>query len=263
MSVQVAPVPGAGGGRLTETRGSRFGALWFGRVAVVVIVSLATIGLAVPAPAAAQGHDADAESTFIALVNEVRAEAGVAPLAVDSQLRGLARAWTAEMHAGNCGGDAHICHAGSLSAGVTHEWAKLGENVGTGPNVDSVTEAFINSPGHYANILDPEFTHIGVGVMWDGARLYTTHRFMASVGAPAPAAPEPEPTPEPAPAPEPTPTLESAPVDAAPAPGAPAGASDAVSEPQALPAPTAVAVAPPARPDRVAVMVDALDAVGA
>ena len=38
--------------------------------------------------------------------------------------------------------------------------------------------AFIASPGHYANIVDPEFTHIGVGVVWDGSRLFTTHRFM-------------------------------------------------------------------------------------
>lgn len=82
------------------------------------------------------------------------------------------------MRDGVCGEGAFICHASPISAGVTHPWAKLGENVGTGPDVGSIMQAFIASPGHYANIVDPEFTHVGVGVVWDGNRMYTTHRFM-------------------------------------------------------------------------------------
>lgn len=82
------------------------------------------------------------------------------------------------MRDGTCGDGVFICHASPISAGVTHPWAKLGENVGTGPDVGSIMNAFVASPGHYANIVDPEFTHIGVGVVWDGNRMYTTHRFM-------------------------------------------------------------------------------------
>lgn len=82
------------------------------------------------------------------------------------------------MRDGTCGDGVFICHASPISAGVTHSWAKLGENVGTGPDVGSIMNAFVASPGHYANIVDPEFTHIGVGVVWDGNRMYTTHRFM-------------------------------------------------------------------------------------
>lgn len=82
------------------------------------------------------------------------------------------------MRDGVCGEGSFICHASPISAGVTHPWAKLGENVGTGPDVGSIMDAFVASPGHYANIVDPEFTHIGVGVVWDGNRMYTTHRFM-------------------------------------------------------------------------------------
>ena len=87
------------------------------------------------------------------------------------------------MRDGSCGADNYICHASPISAGVTHPWAKLGENVGTGPDVGSVMSAFIASPGHYANIIDPEFTHIGVGVVWDGNRMFTTHRFMKLQGS--------------------------------------------------------------------------------
>ena len=136
----------------------------------------------VPTPAAASVSD---ESAFIAQVNQTRAAQGLPPLQPDSQLTNLARNWATAMKDGTCGAGNFICHASPISAGVTHPWAKLGENVGTGPEVNSVMKAFIASPGHYANIIDPEFTHIGVGVVWDGSRMYTTHRFMKLQTPPA------------------------------------------------------------------------------
>src|SRR5204862_1717148 len=53
-----------------------------------------------------------------------------------------------------------------------------GENVGVGPNVDSLEDAFMNSPEHRANILDSDYTEIGIGtaVGKDG-RLYVTQDF--------------------------------------------------------------------------------------
>ena len=145
-------------------------------------VWLLLFALLVPAPVAASPGN---ESDFVSRVNSTRASVGLPPLAVDGQLVGLARSWSTQMRNGTCGGGAFICHASPLSSGVSHNWAKLGENVGTGPTVGDVMAAFIASPGHYANIVDPEFTHIGVGVVWDGSRLYTTHRFM-KLQTPAP-----------------------------------------------------------------------------
>lgn len=198
------------------------------RPALAVIAWLLVLTLVSPAAANAQGADAGAESSFVALVNQARAAHGVPPLELDAQLRTLARSWTDQMRSGVCGAGNHICHASPISAGVTHPWTKLGENVGTGPDVDSVMAAFLASPGHRANILDAEFTHIGVGVMWDGARLYTTQRFMAVDGASTPA-PEPEPEPEPpppAPEPEPEPSPEPDPTPAPPPPDGPVRADD-------------------------------------
>ncbi len=129
----------------------------------------------VPASASASAAD---ESAFISQVNSVRAGVGLPALQLDVQLTNLARGWADSMKNGVCGEGSFICHASPISAGVTHSWAKLGENVGTGPDVGSIMDAFVASPGHYANIVDPEFTHIGVGVVWDGSRMYTTHRFM-------------------------------------------------------------------------------------
>ena len=136
-----------------------------------------TLVLTIIAPSSASASASD-EGSFIAQVNATRASVGLPALQPDVQLTNLARGWTGSMRDGVCGEGAFICHASPISAGVTHPWAKLGENVGTGPDVGSIMQAFIASPGHYANIVDPEFTHVGVGVVWDGNRMYTTHRFM-------------------------------------------------------------------------------------
>lgn len=134
-----------------------------------------------PSPAAAVS--ASEEAAFINQVNATRASKGLAPLTLNVELTNLGRQWAGQMRDGVCGAGNFICHASPISAGVTQPWEKLGENVGTGPNVNAVMNAFINSPGHYANIVDPEFTHIGVGVVWDGNRMFTTHRFMKLQGA--------------------------------------------------------------------------------
>lgn len=141
------------------------------------MLAIWTVVLTIIAPSSASASVAD-ESSFIAQVNATRASVGLPALQPDVQLTNLARGWAGSMRDGVCGEGVFICHASPISAGVTHPWAKLGENVGTGPDVGSVMQAFIASPGHYANVVDPEFTHIGVGVVWDGNRMYTTHRFM-------------------------------------------------------------------------------------
>lgn len=143
------------------------------------------------------------ENAFVASLNATRAKGGLAPLAVDGELRSLARDWAAQMAAAG-----HISHANPISAGVTTDWRKLGENVGTGGNVTVIMNAFIASPGHYANIMDSEFTRVGVGVVWVGNALYTVHRFMKVAGeqpSPAPAeGPPPAVTEPPATAPRAT-----------------------------------------------------------
>ena len=163
---------------------------YLAKISSVFAVLVLVMAMLAPTPAGATASD---EASFIARVNQTRAAKGLPALQADSQLRNLARGWSTSMQNGVCGSGNFICHASPISAGVTHDWAKLGENVGTGPDIASVMDAFIASPGHYANIVDPEFTHIGVGVVWDGGRMYTTHRFM-KLSTPAPtttAAPPP------------------------------------------------------------------------
>ena len=208
----------------------------------LVVAALALAGLAA-APVSASPEDPAAdEAAFVAALNATRAKGGLPPMTVDVELRSLARDWA--QHQADAG---TISHANPISAGVTADWLKLGENVGMGGTVTAIMNAFIKSPGHYANIMDPEFTRVGEGVVWSGTTLFTTHRFMKVAGeeaqpapAPAPVVAAPAPAPEPAPA-APTPSAARAPRAAAPSttttPPAPA---------PVLPPP------PPASPGRVA-----------
>ena len=65
-----------------------------------------------------------------------------------------------------------------------------------GPNVNELMQAFIASPGHYKNLVDPSFTHIGVGtVRTPDGLMYTAHEFASIEGSVAPPVTAPPTTP--------------------------------------------------------------------
>lgn len=128
----------------------------------------AIVGFGEPA-----GAQAAEEEAFFESLNETRVELGLSELKLNTELTNLSRDWAAEM-----ADEGEIFHANPISANMTSDWLKLGENVGVGPQVDALMAAFIDSPTHYQNIIDPEFTHVGVGVVWEDDLMFTTHRFM-------------------------------------------------------------------------------------
>src|SRR5690606_13750171 len=152
-----------------------------------------------------------------------------------------------------------ICHAGSLGSGVTADWEKLGENVGYGPNVDAVMNAFIASSRHNANLMDPAFTRIGVGVVWKDGALYTVHRFMQVRGEGATPPPPPPPPPEPQPPAQPEPQASATPPPAPPRRSSPPPATPTTTAPPTTTPPPPPPPTPPvAEPSRVAVVLLAL-----
>jgi len=164
------------------------------------------------APAA----DAGLESQFVSRINSLRSSKGLGQLQVSGELQGVARRWTDRMV-----GAGQISHNPNLGSEVSGSWTKLGENVGVGYDVDGLVQAFINSPGHYSNLVDPAWTHVGVGVTASSdGRLYTTHNFMALGGQAPPPPPPPPPPPTPAP-PAPSTTAPPAPPTTAPPPPPP------------------------------------------
>ncbi len=129
--------------------------------------------LATAADASDVTVDPDSEAGFVTEINRFRVAQGLVPMEVDDSLTVAAREWAREMAAVG-----EISHAPDLGSGVAPGWHKLGENVGVGPDVDALHQAFLDSPTHRANLTDPSFNKVAVGVIRDGETLYTTHRFM-------------------------------------------------------------------------------------
>ena len=156
------------------------------------------------AAVAPDGRDGPSEADFVARVNAARSSAGLGALAVRSDLVDVARRHSADMATQH-----RLYHNPALSTEVTG-WRRVGENVGTGSDVASVHDAFMQSQIHRDEILSPHFTEIGVGVVWDGSTLWVTEVFRQPSSAPAAASPAPaparSPAPTPAPAPSPSPT---------------------------------------------------------
>jgi hypothetical protein len=142
-------------------------------VVLVVAVLVVSLGF-VAAPASAQTDTASLESEFVAKINALRASKGLSQLEVHPELLALGRSWAGQMAKAD-----QISHNPNLANAVQADWQKLGENVGVGMTVDKLHQAFIDSPAHYKNLVDPVWTHIGVGVVIgkDGA-IFTSHQFM-------------------------------------------------------------------------------------
>jgi len=193
-----------------------------------------------------QEWGATEEQAFVDKINLLRSSLGLATLTVDAELTTQARIWAQTMKdAGN------IFHSGDLAGGITSDWEKLGENVGVGGTVDALFDAFVASPKHYENLVDPTYRFVGIGVVWDGSRMFTTHRFMALM-PPAPTTTAP--TRRPA-SPPTTEAVSAAPPDELAATDPAAPAAPAAAAPAAPPRPAI----PPARPARVALVLSTID----
>ena len=122
-----------------------------------------------PAPvaqAAAAPVDPTAEAAVLALVNEARVDAGCGALTADPALAAVARAHSADMRDRDY--FSHTSPEGlspfdrAERAGIDYSRA---ENIAFGQaDATAVMEAWLESPGHRANILDCELTKLGVGV---------------------------------------------------------------------------------------------------
>ena len=129
--------------------------------------------------ASAGGSSADPEADVLALVNAARAEVGCAPLAQDEGLATVARAHSADMrdraffdHVNPDGLDPF---ERAEAAGQTNARA---ENIAYGePDPAAVMTAWLDSPGHRANILDCGLRALGVGVAEGPAGPWWTQLF--------------------------------------------------------------------------------------
>jgi putative cell wall-binding protein len=127
--------------------------------ATAATIALLAGGLALASPTPAEAAERE---DVVSLTNANRANAGLPALARESSLDAMAQEWATYMAS-----QKSMVHSSNewrmskVSSGYT---LCCGENIAYGyTSASSVVSAWINSPGHRANILDTRYTHMGAG----------------------------------------------------------------------------------------------------
>ncbi|MCI5120972.1 MAG: CAP domain-containing protein [Candidatus Electrothrix sp. AUS4] len=108
----------------------------------------------------------DFEEQVVALTNQQRQAYGCAPLTMDTRLRAAAAGHSKDMAVND-----FFSHTGTGNTSPFdriyaqgYSFSRAGENIAAGyTSPESVVNAWMNSEGHRANILNCGFIHIGVG----------------------------------------------------------------------------------------------------
>jgi uncharacterized protein YkwD len=152
-----------------------------------VLITLTLVALVVaPAPASAEGARAaystqagprarpkySPQAAVKNALNKDRVANRRAALRSQSAAQAKAQAW-----ANRLAREGRMYHS-NLRDGINVKWCSLGENVGYGPSVQSIENAYMKSPSHRANILNTKWNGVGVGYATRGNRVYTVHVFI-------------------------------------------------------------------------------------
>ncbi|MGI6541871.1 MAG: CAP domain-containing protein [Limnochordia bacterium] len=120
------------------------------------------------------------ESEAINLVNAARKANGLPPLQVNMELVRLARIKAKDMAM-----NSYFNHISPTlgspfdmlrAAGINYKWA--GENIARAGSVKAAHNAYMDSPGHRANILNSAYTEIGIGIYRSGKTMWQSQFFL-------------------------------------------------------------------------------------
>lgn len=123
-----------------------------------------------PSASTASANQSSYEQQVVNLVNKERAAAGLPALTVNATLSKVAEAKAADMR------DNHYFDHQSPTYGSPFDmmrqfgvsYTSAGENIAKGQRTpEEVMNGWMNSPGHRANILNSNYTQIGVGYVTD------------------------------------------------------------------------------------------------
>lgn len=139
--------------------------LCFKRVAACCAVLFFSLFFAA-ALCGAQAAQQDAQAQALSLLNRDREKSGLAPLAYSAELSRLAEAYAQDMIArrffAHEDPDGRSPFDRMRASGIVYRHA--GENLAINDSVEAAQAAFMNSPTHRANVLNPQFTEVGIGV---------------------------------------------------------------------------------------------------
>jgi len=131
-------------------------------------------------PQPSSDYDAEAESQLLAMANQARAQAGLAPLQLDEGLTQAART-----HAAALAARQQLSHqlpgepslAQRLAASSSLHLDRGGENVVFAPSVNQAQQGLMLSPPHRENLLNAAYNVAGFGVVRRGYTLYVAQDF--------------------------------------------------------------------------------------
>ena len=125
---------------------------------------------------------AQVEGEIFSLVNSERIKNGLSPLTQNAALANVARRKSQNM--GDKGYFGHTAPDGTTTAdwlkNEGHFFTAWGENIadfGANATAAEIMNGWMNSPGHRANILKPDFTLLGVGIYVINNRTLATQVF--------------------------------------------------------------------------------------
>ena len=117
-------------------------------------------------------------SQILQRTNADRAANGLGALAWNEQLSCLALDWSTQL--GNSNGFYHRDLNAVITSPGYSGYHTLGENIlraTGGYTAAQMEQAWMDSPGHRANILSGAYTSIGIGIYYIGGQVYATQNF--------------------------------------------------------------------------------------
>ena len=123
------------------------------------------------------------EKAMFELINRDRAGGNLKPLQFSSHLCKAARIHSSDMaESGKVVHDLPGCrNMNERLQDARLKVFKQGENIASGVNIEEAQENLMGSPGHRQIILDPDFSHVGVGIVEQKSLLYITQNFASFI----------------------------------------------------------------------------------
>lgn len=141
-----------------------------GRAAAVAVAVTAALSLVTLQVAQATSPS---EETMHSWVNEARSDHSVRRLDLNERISRMAR-----NHSERMAERGYVYHHECLECRFDNwDWRKLGENVAVGDSMRDVFRDLMDSSGHRANILDPDFWQEGVGIVKERGQVWVTMMF--------------------------------------------------------------------------------------
>ena len=159
-----------------------------GAVLVAAAVLSGVVAVPLAEQASATGYTPTL-STFDARllydINHARIVRGIRPLTLVAGTTDVAHGWSC--HLAGVSVLSHDLRLGALlETHGSYWWTTYGENVGVTPSTagaDTLFRAYMNSPGHRANILDRSYRYVGVWSKRSGVSRWNTIDFVGSAAS--------------------------------------------------------------------------------